>query len=146
MTALWFVLEHIMKTHLFKYIENFTSKNWNFSDKKLWYFSWVNIDYGYSLELPQEGGSNKCQQSMFNAESRKIMHTPVNPSFTIYSGSSCLTFLDKLISRSVAASQMIWLRNSKLSCFRFHNNRISDVCLGINISSRALYVTLYCGT
>ena len=28
-----------MKTCLFKYIENFTSKNWNFSDKKLWYFS-----------------------------------------------------------------------------------------------------------
>ena len=29
----------IMKTRLFKYIENFTSKNWKFSDKKLWYFS-----------------------------------------------------------------------------------------------------------
>ena len=29
---------HIMKTRLFKYIENFTSKNWKFSDKKLWYF------------------------------------------------------------------------------------------------------------
>ena len=30
---------HITKTRLFKYIENFTSKNWKFSDKKLWYFS-----------------------------------------------------------------------------------------------------------
>ena len=29
----------ITKTRLFKYIENFTSKNWKFSDKKLWYFS-----------------------------------------------------------------------------------------------------------
>ena len=28
----------IPKTRLFKYIENYTSKNWNFSDKKLWYF------------------------------------------------------------------------------------------------------------
>ena len=31
----------IMKTHLFKYIENFTSKNWKFSGKKLWYFSYI---------------------------------------------------------------------------------------------------------
>ena len=31
----------ITKTRLFKYIENFTSKNWKFSDKKkLWYFSY----------------------------------------------------------------------------------------------------------
>ena len=26
----------IMKTGLFKYIENFTTKNWKFSDKKFW--------------------------------------------------------------------------------------------------------------
>ena len=31
----------ITKTRLFKYIENFTSKNWKFSDKKLWYFSYI---------------------------------------------------------------------------------------------------------
>ena len=31
---------HITKTRLFKYIENFISKNWKFSDKKLWYFSY----------------------------------------------------------------------------------------------------------
>ena len=31
-------LKSIMKTRLFKCIENFTCKNWNFSDKKLWYF------------------------------------------------------------------------------------------------------------
>ena len=30
----------IMKTRLFKYIENFTSKNWKFSDKIFWYFSY----------------------------------------------------------------------------------------------------------
>ena len=29
----------ITKTRLFKYIENFTTKNWKFSDKKIWYFS-----------------------------------------------------------------------------------------------------------
>ena len=27
---------HITKTRLFKYMKNFTFKNWNFSDKKLW--------------------------------------------------------------------------------------------------------------
>ena len=48
-----------------------------FSDKKLWYFhiSAQNIDYGYSLDLPQRGGSNEYQQSMFWVEIRKIMYT-----------------------------------------------------------------------
>ena len=32
--------EHITKTRLFKYIENFTSKNRKISGKKLWYFSY----------------------------------------------------------------------------------------------------------
>ena len=32
--------QNITKTRLFKYIENFTSKNWKFSDKKIWYFSY----------------------------------------------------------------------------------------------------------
>ena len=43
----WF--RFITKTRLFKYIENFTSKNWKFSDKKLWYFFHIsaqNIDRG----------------------------------------------------------------------------------------------------
>ena len=31
---------YITKTRLFKYIENFTSENWKFSDKNLWYFSY----------------------------------------------------------------------------------------------------------
>ena len=41
----------ITKTRLFKYIENFISKNWNFSDKKNWdifHISAQNIDCGYS--------------------------------------------------------------------------------------------------
>ena len=42
-----------------------------------------NIDCGYSLEPPPRGGSNEYPQSMFCAEIRKIMYTPVNPSFTI---------------------------------------------------------------
>ena len=42
-----------------------------------------NIDCGYSLEPHRRGGSNEYQQSMFRADIRKIMYTPVNPSFTI---------------------------------------------------------------
>ena len=42
-----------------------------------------NIDCGYSLEPPRRGGSNEYSQSMFWAEIRKLMYTPVNPSFTI---------------------------------------------------------------
>ena len=42
-----------------------------------------NIDCGYSLEPPRRGGSNEYPQSMFWAEIRKIMYTPVNSRFTI---------------------------------------------------------------
>ena len=58
--------------------ENFQIKN---SD--IFQISAQNIDCGYSLEPPRRGGSNEYPQSMFWAEIRKIMHTPVNPSFTI---------------------------------------------------------------
>ena len=77
---------YITKTRLFKYIENFTSKKtWKFSDKNsdIFHISAQNIDCGYSLESPRRGGSNEYPQSMFWAEIRKIMYTPVNPSFTI---------------------------------------------------------------
>ena len=57
----------ITKTRLFKYIENFISKNWKFSDKKLRYFhiSAQNIDCGYSLEPPHRGGSNEYHNLCF---------------------------------------------------------------------------------
>ena len=41
---------------LFKYIENFTSQNWKFSDKKIlifFIFLLKNIDCGYSLDLTE---------------------------------------------------------------------------------------------
>ena len=42
----------ITKTRLFKYLENFTTKNWKFSDKNsdIFHISAQNIDCGYSLE------------------------------------------------------------------------------------------------
>ena len=59
-------------------IENFQIK---FFD--IFHISAQNIDCGYSLEPPHRGGSNDYPQSMFWAETRKIMYPPVNPSFTI---------------------------------------------------------------
>ena len=75
----------ITKTRLFKYIEKFTSKNWKISDKNsdIFHISAQNIDCGYSLEPPRRGGSNEYPQSMFLSRNKKIMYTPVNPSFTI---------------------------------------------------------------
>ena len=58
--------------------ENFQIKN---SD--IFHVSAQNIDCGYSLEPPRRGGSNEYPQSMFLAEIRKIMYSPVDPSFTI---------------------------------------------------------------
>ena len=51
----------IMKRHLFNSIENFTAKNWKFSDKNsdIFHISAKNIDCGFSLELPCWGSSNK---------------------------------------------------------------------------------------
>ena len=76
----------ITKTRLFKYIENFISKkteNFQIKISDIFHISAQNINCGYSLEPPRRGGSNEYPQSMFWAEIRKIMYTPVNPSFTI---------------------------------------------------------------
>ena len=76
-------LEHFEVT--FKYAETFTTKKWKFSDKNsdIFHVSAQNVDCGCPLEPPRQGGSNEYLQSMFWAEIRKIMYTPVNPSFTI---------------------------------------------------------------
>ena len=69
----------------FKYIENFTPKKVNFQIKNsdIFHIPAQNIDYGYSLEPLQSGSSNEYPQSMYFSKIRKIMYTPVNPSFTI---------------------------------------------------------------
>ena len=61
------VLIVITKTLLFKYIENFTTKQWNFQMKNSgsFHISAQNIDREYSLEPPRRGGSNEYPQSMF---------------------------------------------------------------------------------
>ena len=78
--------ESIKKTRLFKYIENFASENWQFLDKNsdIFHISAQNIDCGYLLELPQQGGSNEYPLSMFLCRNKKNnIYIPVNPSFTI---------------------------------------------------------------
>ena len=42
-----------------------------------------NIDCGYSLELPHQGGSNEYPQSMFLSSNKKNNVYPVNLSFTV---------------------------------------------------------------
>ena len=73
----------IMKTRLYKYIENFISKNNKIMDEKLWYFhiSAQNIDCGYSLEPPRRGGSNEYPQSMFLSKNKKNNVYPCKPKF-----------------------------------------------------------------
>ena len=78
-------MSRITKTRLFKHTANFITKNENFQIKNsdIFHVSAQNIDCGYALEPPRRGGSNEYPQSMFRSEIRKIMYTPVNPSFTI---------------------------------------------------------------
>ena len=63
----------------------FHHQNWKFSNKNsdIFHISAQNIDCRYSLEPPLRGGSNEYTIYVFWAEIRKIMYTPVNPSFTI---------------------------------------------------------------
>ena len=71
------------KTRLYKYIENFTSKNWKISDKTLifYHISAQSIDCGYSLEPPRQGGSNEYLQSMFLSINKKNNVYPCKPQF-----------------------------------------------------------------
>ena len=73
----------ITKTHLFKYIDNFTSKNWKISDKKLWYFSYFCSKHRLwsSLEPPRRGGSNEYPQSMFLSRNKENNVYPCKPQF-----------------------------------------------------------------
>ena len=59
-------------------------ENFQIKTSDIFHIPTHNIDCGYSLELPRRGGSNEYPQSMFFSKIRKIMYTPVNPSFTIW--------------------------------------------------------------
>ena len=76
-------VKSITETRLFKYIENFISKNGKFSDKNsdISHISAQNIDCGYSLEPPRQGGSNEYPQSMFLSRNKKNNVYPCKPQF-----------------------------------------------------------------
>ena len=74
----------ITKTRLFKYTENFTTKKWKFLHKNsniFFQISAKNIDCGYSLEPPRQGGSNEYPQYMFLSRNKKIIVYPCKPQF-----------------------------------------------------------------
>ena len=69
-----------------QYTENFFSlKKLNFRWKNFDAFNILaqNIHCGYTLEPPQQGGSNEYPQCMFWIKNKKIRYTPANPSFAI---------------------------------------------------------------
>ena len=90
-------LEFVQNIHLYLFVSSLRKhaysntlkilppKNENFQIKNsdIFQISAQNIDCGYSLEPPRRGGSNEYPQSMFRAEIRKIMYTPLNSSFTV---------------------------------------------------------------
>ena len=64
---------NMTKTRLFKYTENFTTKNENFKIKysDIFHISAQNIGCGYSLEPHRWGGSNEYPQSMSLSRNKK---------------------------------------------------------------------------
>ena len=79
-----YILSTITKTRLFKYIENFTSKNKKKNQIKnsdIFHISPQNIDRGNSLEPPQRGGSNEYPQSTFLSRKKKNNVYPCKPQF-----------------------------------------------------------------
>ena len=63
----------ITKTLLFKYIENFTYKNWNFLIKRYFYTPVHNID--------RWGGSKEYPQTMFLSKNKKNNVNACKPQF-----------------------------------------------------------------
>ena len=78
---------NITKTRLFKYIENFTAKKGQFSDKKkksdIFHIYAQNIDNEYSLEPPRRGGSNVYYNMCFLVKKKKNNIYPCKSSFTV---------------------------------------------------------------
>ena len=66
----------ITKIRLFKYIENFTTKNWQISDKKFLYFSYFCLKHRL-----WRGGSNEYPRSIFLSRNKKNNVYPYKPQF-----------------------------------------------------------------
>ena len=77
-----FTLRKHAHSNILKILSPKNEKN-QIKNSNIFHVSAQNIDCEYSLEPPRWGGSNEYSQSVFWWEIRKIMYTPVNPSFTI---------------------------------------------------------------
>ena len=77
----------IMKTRLFSPSK---PENIQVKDSDIFHISAPIINFGYSLGPPRRVGSNEYPQSMVWSKIRKILYTPVNPSFTIIEHRQCL--------------------------------------------------------
>ena len=77
-----------MKTRLFEYIENFTTKKGKFLVKNsdIFHISAETIDCGYSLEPHWGGGSNEYPQSIFLSRNKKNNVYPCKPQFYYIKG------------------------------------------------------------
>ena len=114
-----------------------TKKKWKFSDKNsdIFHIPAQNIDCGYSLEPPRRGGSNECHILWFWAEIRKIMYTPVNPSFTIWCSRDVFLFFFFFFfvyyeNRNPQTRRMVW-HVSRTNCHGSKDVRPSEVLLYI---------------
>ena len=56
-------------------------KNFRKKNSDILHISAQNIDWGYSLEPPRRGGSNKYPQSMILSRNKKINVYPCKPQF-----------------------------------------------------------------
>ena len=59
------------------------NENFQIKDFDILHILAQNIDCGYSLEPPRQGGSNEYPQSMFLSRNKKNNVYPVNPSVTV---------------------------------------------------------------
>ena len=71
-----------------QYTKNFfSSKIENFHQKNFGYFSFFfaqNIDCGYTLEPPRQGGSNEYPQSMFWSKIKNNLGIPLHTPVLLY--------------------------------------------------------------
>ena len=73
----------IIKTCIFKYTDNFTTKNEKFQIKSsdIFIFLLKNIDCGYSLEPPRRGGFNEYLQSRLLSRNKENIFYPCKSQF-----------------------------------------------------------------
>ena len=86
LTSVCICLPFALRKHAYSNILNILqpkTENCYIKNSNIFHIPAQNIDCGYSLEPPRIGGSNEYPQSKFLSKIRKIMYTPVNPSFTI---------------------------------------------------------------